>query len=816
MLKSIQSRSGTPSPALCWRLVGVALLASLQTPAGEYFETVAGTSHMVQNAHIICAAHLKTGHIKGLWDVDAGQQYLSDSHDTYYLQTADREWQASEMDDVVERVARKEPAHLVLECRNAALPGVTIRKSFSIAAVSGEARILCRRIELAGKLEQPTLFSSVSTTVFDPDFRTGARYHYVVPQGVAGNQKPLIPAEAIARPIARRDHGTDENGRGSSSAFNPRVGAGFAQYVFKVNDQWIYPRGLNKQTYWTNDGWQIGSGGFFITAEPQSVETRYHVFFEDRLQFNFEYLELPEFKALRDATQPLPVMRRVVSPGRGAVRPGDVGVGFTPMSSGAGMTGQFRFGDFATHDDAELVDISMLELGKVRRRMRGKDWKAVFEEARRRNPNMLFGVYVYRNSDSDVFKAHPDWLRGRNAKYGIAYDALIPEANEYVVNGIVKETVYLENGLYYIDGAIEAGGVDWVNHRVWQGYDDLARWRLLYQGLHEAGKLLWTNMRTDSAFYDIAYYEVSGAHVVPGKAWRDGADADLMNKIYQVPGTMHIPLYWWVNTNRQNNARYQNLCLGLAMSPRGGAWAEKVDGDWPILPDERAFGAAVDEYRDARFARIGLEPAWWNDLETRIEAFTLALGDIRFVNVVSHEAEPGEVTVSVGMTRAGFDRSAPVFVWQHQARPALIAGSQYPDDVREQLFSMREFTVLRPDGARLGLSLPNMPVDRVRVCALTQTPAFIRAADGVPTQALLSETLGCRISGRLDEAAQRSDLRVEAPRPLQVLAYWPEAWGRPAVSINGAPAAAESVAMGGATFAQFGVPKGTHEISIAR
>ena len=37
-------------------------------------------------------------------------------------------------------------------------------------------------------MERATLFTSVSHTVFDPDFRKDARYHYVVPQGVVGNQ----------------------------------------------------------------------------------------------------------------------------------------------------------------------------------------------------------------------------------------------------------------------------------------------------------------------------------------------------------------------------------------------------------------------------------------------------------------------------------------------------------------------------------------------------------------------------------------------------------------------------------------------------
>jgi hypothetical protein len=289
---------------------------------------------------------------------------------------------------------------------------------------------------------------------------------------------------------------------------------------------------------------------------------------------------------------------------------------------------------------------------------------------------------------------------------------------------------------------------------------------------------------------------------------------DLMNKIYQVPGTIHIPLYWWVNGDQENNARYQNLCLGLALSPRGGAWAHKIDGEWPPLPDETAFGEAVDEYRDSRFVRIGLEPAWWNDLETQVEAYTLKSGDTYLVNVTSHHDEPRDLTVSVDVEPMGLSRDEPVFIWQHQARPVLIAGSQYPDDKRDRLHSKVTFEVVASPSGRLTLPLADMPVDRIRLVSLTQSPAFIYSVDGIRTQSFLSEALGCTIRGRLHPERKAVAIMTRADRPFELIAYWPEEWGKAQVYDVDRPYPSEILAIDGKPFLLIKGDTGLMDITI--
>jgi hypothetical protein len=802
-------------PGLVW--MAALMISTGGAPAGEYFDTVFGTSFALAGEQVTCAIHLQSGHIKGLYDNDTGQRYVAESYDTYSLQTeTGDEVKADERDDKMLEHRTEDGVSVEVVCTNAAMPFATIRKRYFFEEAGRQKRIVCRRIEITGRPEEPALFSSVSTMVFDPDFREDARYHYVVPQGVVGNQQPLIHASKITRPILRRDHYVEDAGRAASDAWNPTLGAGFAQYLYRVDDHWAYPKALNKQTFWTKDGWKIGSGGFFITTEPHSVETRYHVFFKDRLQFHFEFLNLPEHKALRDATVPLPIVSRVLSPGTGDrfLRPESHKIGFFNVQGVPDGQGQYKWSTFAHSDDVVFNQMSFNEPGKVLYTTTAKALKEKFTKRSEENPHGLYGMYIYRSCVSEAARRHPDWIRRIDDKRGIVYMRQIPAVADYMAKNVARESDYLDSGLYYVDGAIDAGGVEWRNEYVSQTDVAIYQWRRLYEELHKRGKLLWTNMRTGSMFYDVAYYEGSGAAVVPGKSWRDGADMDMMNKIYQVPGTIHIPLYWWVNGPEENNRRYQNLCLGLGLSPRGGAWAHKIDDEWPVLPDESCFGAAVDEYRDARFTRTGLEPAWWNDLDTNVEGYTLRNGDTYLVNVVHHAEESEDVTVSVDVEKMGFDRARPIFVWQQQARPALVAGRQYADDVIDTLYVSRSLSKVTA-ASRLKIELPRMPPHRIRVCALTQTPAFIYAVDGIATQNLMSDTLGCRITGELDEKNRTSTLKVDASRPVQVLAYWPAEWIAAEVTAKGKTIPTASIRIGNKHFQLIDLPKGKTGLLIA-
>ena len=338
---------------------------------------------------------------------------------------------------------------------------------------------------------------------------------------------------------------------------------------------------------------------------------------------------------------------------------------------------------------------------------------------------------------------------------------------------------------------------------------------MLFDALHQRDKLLWTNSRTGSAYYDITYYEASGAQKITGKSWRDAADMDLMNKIYQVPGTIHVPLYWWNNGPEENTQIYQNHCLALALSPRDGAWSREVDGKLPESADDGVLFEVIDEFRNARFVRIGLEPAWWNDLKTKIEAYTLQLGPTWFLNVISHRKKSSNVTASIDTARAKLDSQQPIFCWQHQARKALKAGSQYPAKQVDRYFTSTQLAVVKPTEKRLVLSLPDVPPEILRMCTITQVPAWIVSADGVATQLRLPQTLGSTVSGKVDQAKRQVTLETSGNRRLTLAAWWDAGWGKVRVRVDGTEVPHRVDQASGQHLLVFDVPTGSHRVQLA-
>ena len=271
----------------------------------------------LRNHWATCVIGLNSGHVGGIWDNISGRRLVQESYETYRLTTRDGQTiTVSEKDDVVHSAISTAPPPnrprwgnaMVYFARNPKIPGSEIRKSYYFALVGEEQRIVCRSISITAPTDKPTLFTSVSNTILAPSFRKDSLYHYVVPQGVAGDQRPLIRSSQITKPLIRRDHGNDQQGRAASEIFQPRWKVGLAQYLYRVGRHWVYPVGLRNPTHWTANGWQIASGGFILADKSENkrnnrLEMRYHIFGEDRLAFHEDYLGLPELAKLREDTR---------------------------------------------------------------------------------------------------------------------------------------------------------------------------------------------------------------------------------------------------------------------------------------------------------------------------------------------------------------------------------------------------------------------------------------------------------------------------------------------------------------------------------
>ena len=78
------------------------------------------------------------------------------------------------------------------------------------------------------------------------------------------------------------------------------------------------------------------------------------------------------------------------------------------------------------------------------------------------------------------------------------------------------------------------------------------------------------------------------------------------------------------------------------------------------------------------------------------------------------------------------------------------------------------------------------------------------------------------MNGSADEAAQTVRLTVQADKPCEVLAWWPEAWGQATVEIKGAEAKSydvppeKLVTYGAERFARIPLPAGESVVAVGQ
>jgi len=168
----------------------------------------------------------------------------------------------------------------------------------------------------------------------------------------------------------------------------------------------------------------------------------------------------------------------------------------------------------------------------------------------------------------------------------------------------------------------------------------------------------------------------------------------------------------------------------------------------------------------------------------------------------------------VDLTQTGLDPDQPVFCWQHQSRAALPAGQAYPSAQADRYFTQRTLTRITAADSRLNLSLKDVPPERVRACSLGQVPAWIVAADGIPTQLRLADTLGCKVQGSVNAAQRQIELSVNASRPIDLAAWWNAGWGPARVLVDGLAIPARIDRTAGETLLIFPLPKGEHTVVL--
>lgn len=823
----------------------------------------------------------KRGMVAGVWDRTTGNKLIVSGYYLYELQTKKSEKKLDERSDRVIKASVK-GERLILECVNPEMPEVRLQKQYSLTTVGNEPRLLCRRLQISGKVKEMTLLQTTSRTLFDDDYRKPSFYNRIFVIGTMGDGRTCVPASEITAPSIQRAWFNSTEGRAQFSLMNPQTGSGVAEYLYKENGAWSFPQAL-AQSYWTPFGWDMGAGATFVKEKPYSAELRYHLFRGDRLTFHREYIGLPEYSAVRNDFTPSPTATRIsavmgLSSSQAVddnastrkfvqATAGSMKELLRPDEYGLSAWGPHdtRWPDLPTGDDAELVQTHNNNSGVVLGRWPAKKVKDSRERIRQVNPNLLsnnysFIVDIYKGSQT--FKEHPEWfLITRDGTpmegfFGTEYIRAnwCPAFVKFLSERLLATCDYYGFDVCYLDYGVGILTPDWGRGEVLGFKDYLGFIKDLQQELHKRGKLLWLNSFVGQPYFDLGYFEGSGANGHYGITWRDGADVDMMTKFYMPPGTAIMPIYWlggdmFKEQGSYNEVRYVDSVLINGLMPTG-CWldpyhihfpSKEGGADWKsIYQYTAAVHYAAYEMRDSEWAEVGLKPAWWRDPVTQLQVVTLCLRpsagepvrggageqgrpatrhsplDTYLVNVISHEKDTKDVNLSVDVKTMGFDPGKRVFVWQFLRRDY----SKYPKGVPvpanwNEMFSSRVCSSSIPGKSEFSYTIPQLPPDRVCITALTQTPAAIVSASGIPTQMLLPATLHCRITGTEDEQTKRVTLHVSCDKDIEVIAWWPKAWGTPQVMVGGKVLHGTPISFGTEDFVRFGLQKGEWEISVA-
>lgn len=805
------------------------------------FEKDAGV-FLVSDA-LAAAVDKRTGMLIGIWEKKTGRKLVAAGYDIYNAETRQKEWMTDErLNQAGSCKAAKDRVRI--KAVNPDLPGITLSKDYFFAGVDGEDRILCCRTEWNGRAKETTLLKVTSNTIFEEEFRKGAFYDRLFICGTAGELRQQLWAREIKEPLMQRAVFISTCGRAQFSAFDPVTQCGLAQYLYKVDDRWIYPEGAATMSWWHPFGWKMAGPAAFLKRNGRAVsfESRYHLFHGDRLVFHREYLNLPEHRAVMEDWTPHPLVMNMRYP-HGVpglahmyamqdkylvylhnflCRPNEAFISLTSPDDR-------RWPLFPASDDERVIDPTNKAVDYP-----CKQIKDVITELHRSLPKYKEGFYHFIYDIWKGYKEHPEWvLRDKNGKdvssCGYPPDryssvSFCPEYVSHVLQVLLREVDYFNEDLVYLDFGTGGWQVDWTREAVFSPHVSADFEKQLHAELAKRGKMLWLNSATGQYYHDIGYHEGVDCH----GPWRISGNELLMRKLYTRKGTVCVPLFWKYTPEYTNEERYRNLVLASGLKACGLIvfnWVpdpfQDKEGkvDWIAqMQYSSPVQAATRELIASEFVDIGLAPAWWRDFETEYEGFTLKQGNSWLLNVISHYKDVRDGFFTLNPKLMGLAPDKPVFCWEFAAREQkdFVKASPQPPGW-DRMFKEYRFGRLKADGDRLEIKLAQLTPETARMTCLTQVPAFIYSGSGEKCQLLLPDNLGCSVGGAVDEAGKKVNIKVSANQPIQVLAYWDAAWGEPiAKSAANQNLPCKQELIGGGTFALFDVDKGEHEVTIAK
>ncbi|GEM_PF-1905621 len=830
-----------------------------------------GRFWFLSSKEAIFAIDAESGVVVGIWDGNKSC-YIRNSYDLYTIETITQVKRTDERMDEVLEIKRTDEL-LTFVCKNEDLPGALIHKEYSLEL---NGRILAKKIKIKGKEKERTLLSISSRTFFDESFRKLSYYHRVLPVGATGgaDKSSTLAASKVTSNQIQRAGWLSSSGWSQFVLLNPELNCGVAQYLYKLNEQFVWIPFSLDSSFWTPFGWDMAWAATFLDGEDFSAELRYHLFKGDRLTFHKEYRELPEYTAVRKSYKIHPFISKMKEEGQGsdimsALAPGfpeTVGVGarlsrpYSLLRSDEVMVmlyvypGHQLFGYFPASDDSVLTWTA----SGPRTTQPAVNVRNAISILKKKYPRFLTGMYWIDyeiHPEAPVHKEHPEWLvRDKNGKpvpaclasYGGDQANFSPEYRRWWIDQCVRFMDYYGFDFIYSDNGGGFAYADWGRGKVVQPTDWMVFLKELHEALSEKGKFLFLNADTGHLFTDLSYVEFLAdweKSVLPWfPNWRDRAEVLMMYKLYQPENSAVILLYWMdyrINKEGGNNNReYTNAVLKLGLRSKTcyydynaelktepGKGSGGSDVDWGAeYYYEEAYHQATLEMAGTTLVDPGLNPSWLRDYETQIEAYALKQGSAHIFTTTSHLLEKKDITITAESEKAGLIIGKPAFLYRYKRRDdsKFPRRAGPPPEGWEKLFNEIKCETFNPEEGKFKVTFPSVEPEFTEIVSITQIPAVIYSVEGKRTQFLLPETLGCRIDGSLDEKKKTVFLNVIADKPLQIAVWRPKNWGdaRVAVKPDGkevmaiSPDKLQTIKLGDEDFLVMDIPPGRSDVEI--
>ena len=807
-----------------------------------------------------------SGAVAGIWDRKIDKRVVAASYDIYELETLEKKEYANERFDTVENVEQNGNV-LTFDCRNPILSGLKIVKRYELL---NDGRILAKQVGVSQPGTDKRLLGMSSATIFDPEFRKTSRYNRVMSSGSAGgsDNRPTIDAAEVTRDMIQRGGSNKACGYAQFVLANKSTGTGLSQYLFKIDGQYVWIPYAMPSSYWNALGWEISFLGTFVKEKPFSSEMRYHLFDGDQVDFYHEYLNLPEVQAERAKLPVSPRMAGLAAAGYGQPVTGirrDDFPGNMPNAVAAhkllrsdeinlmwGIPRHNWSGELPTTPDEDILWINTRNSKLVERHRAGP----VHEDAkvaRKHFPKHLLGMYNVHtslNKESATYRNHPEFaLQNKDGSLTASthfgsreVDAdMSPGWTDAMVQQYAAFMDYFSMGFLYYDFFGGYSSPDWHDARVTQSTDFMYFDKSIRKVVMERDGILFFNGNPGQLYIDLTFIEAiardKSMFEKEDDWWRWHHERMMYYKLFERENMACMPLVW-VNYKAgerktddygydDNNQQFTNLILAFGFRPHVCYYEydpelTREDGTVDmerIYNYEHPWHQIALEMHNTHMPEVGIEPRYWTDSKSLVEAYVLKKGPTYFFTSLNHHDQPIDLTSSADLSKLDLEPGKRLFRWNYTRRnddevPRLI-GPETPG--WDRLFTdIRCTSDILADDPRLSVTFPNATVDYTYISTLTQVPGVFISKEGQDLQLRIPQALRCKIDGETNEKARRVTLRANAVTPAVVGAWWPKAWGKPQVKVNGEVLAGpEFVTYGSEQFVMVPVAKGESSIHMS-